>query len=213
MMNLLYKELRLAVHPTFYVFMFMGALVLIPAYPYGVVFMFGCLAPYITCQFGRETRDTYYSALLPIKKSDVVLGKCLMAAFMQLSQLLLSIPFAFLRLLILPSGNVVGIEANVAYYGFGLIIYGMFDLIFFTKFYKTAFKVGVAFLLGAIPMTLGIIFMEALPHFPALTWLDSTGPDMLPRQWPILAAGLVFYPLALFTACRLSAKRFAQVDL
>ena len=43
MSELLYKELRLAAHPSLYVFMCMGALLLIPAYPYSVVFFFGCL--------------------------------------------------------------------------------------------------------------------------------------------------------------------------
>ena len=34
--NLLRKELLLTAHPTFYVFLFMGALVLVPGYPFGI---------------------------------------------------------------------------------------------------------------------------------------------------------------------------------
>ena len=48
MTNLLYKELRLAAHPTLYIFSLMGILVLVPNYPYTVVVLFGCLASYIT---------------------------------------------------------------------------------------------------------------------------------------------------------------------
>lgn len=213
MAKLLYKELRLAAHPTLFVFMSMGALVLIPAYPYGVVFLFGCLAPYITCQYGRETRDTYFSALLPIKKREVVLGKVLMAVFVELTQLLISVPFAFLRLVILPTANPVGMEANFAYYGFGLMVYALFNFVFFTKFYKTAFKVGAAFLLGCVPLTMGIAATEVLCHIPALEWLDSTGPDMARTQWPILAAGACLYALSFFVTYRVSAKRFERVDL
>ena len=54
MCNLLWKELRLAAHPTLFVFLFMGALLLIPAYPYCVVFFFGCLGPTLTFVYGRE---------------------------------------------------------------------------------------------------------------------------------------------------------------
>ena len=43
MFDLLQKELRLAVHPSLYIFIFLGALVLVPAYPYGVVFFFAML--------------------------------------------------------------------------------------------------------------------------------------------------------------------------
>ena len=48
MSELLYKELRLAAHPNLYVFMLMGMLLLVPSYPFGVVFLFGLLGPYIS---------------------------------------------------------------------------------------------------------------------------------------------------------------------
>ena len=150
--NLLYKELRLAAHPSLYVFMAMGALVLIPAYPYGVVFFFGTLGIFQSCMFDRETRDIYYTALLPVRKRDVVKGKILLAVFTQLVQLALALPFAFLRTLYLPEGNPVGIEANAAFYGFALALYGVFNLIFFARFYRTAYKAGAAFL-TALPET------------------------------------------------------------
>jgi len=68
MFDLLYKELRLAAHPNLYMFTLLGVLVIVPAYPYGVVFLFGCLAPFITYMYGRETNDIFYTALLPVKK-------------------------------------------------------------------------------------------------------------------------------------------------
>ena len=55
-MKLLYKELALAAHPTSIVFAFLGCLVIVPAYPYTVIFMFGCLAPYLTFQYARENQ-------------------------------------------------------------------------------------------------------------------------------------------------------------
>ena len=111
MCNLLRKELRLAAHPSLYMFMAMGALVLIPAYPYGVVFFFGGLGVFQTVMFGRETRDVFYTALLPVRKGDGVRGKILLAVFSQLTQLALSLPFAFLRTLYMAEGNPAGIES------------------------------------------------------------------------------------------------------
>ena len=213
MSELLYKELRLAVHPSLYVFMCMGALVLIPAYPYGVVFFFGCLGLFQTCMFDRETRDVFYTALLPRPKGDVVKGKMLLAVFSQIMQMLLSLPFAFLRTLYLPDGNLVGIEPDAAYYGFGLMIYGIFNLVFFSEFYKTAYKAGVAFLTALVPATLGIIAMEAAVHFPGLGWLDGTGGASLMRQIPVLLAGIAVYAAANLLAYRVSVRRFQKVDL
>ena len=213
MSKLLYKELRLAAHPNLYVFTLLGALVLVPAYPYGMVFMFGCLGPFITMNYGRETNDLYYSALLPIGKRDIVKGKCLLFAAAQLGQVLISLPFAFLRVRLLPMGNPAGIEANVAFYGFGLIIYAIFNFIFLTEFFKSGFKVGTAFLLAIIPTFLAVLAMEVLSHIPAFAWLDSVQTADLLRQLPILLVGLAVYPAAMFAAFRIAAQRFEKVNL
>ncbi|MDL2235211.1 ABC-2 transporter permease [Christensenellaceae bacterium OttesenSCG-928-L17] len=213
MFNLLYKELRLAAHPNLFVFTAMGVLVLVPAYPYGMVFLFGCLAPYITFMYERETNDIYYTALLPVKKSDTVKSKCLLLVLAQIVQLLISLPFAFLRVHILPNGNPAGIEANVAYYGFGLLVYAVFNIIFLPQFFKTAYKAGKAFLLAVIPATIIVVAMEALVHFPGFAWLDSVAPADMLRQLPILLLGVVLYIAGIFIAYRVSAKRFERVDL
>ncbi|MBD5149661.1 MAG: ABC-2 transporter permease [Oscillibacter sp.] len=213
MFDLLRKELCLAVHPSLYVFIFLGALVLVPAYPYGVVFFFAMLGIFQSMMYARETRDIYFTALLPVRKRDVVKAKLLLAAFAQLSQLLLSIPFAFLRTLYLSEGNPAGIEANVAYYGFGLMIFGVFNLVFFTRFFKTAYKAGAAFLIALIPSTICIFAMEAVVHFPGMEWLDGISPELLLRQIPVLLAGIVIYAAAWFLAYTAGAQRFSQVDL
>lgn len=211
--NLLYKELRLAAHPNLYIFTLLGALVIVPAYPYGMVFLFGCLAPYLTFLYGRETNDIYYTALLPVKKRDTVKSKCLLMVLAQMTQLLISLPFAVLRVHVLPNGNPAGIEANVAYYGFGLMIYAVFNVILLTQFFKTAYKVDMAFLLAIIPAAIAVIIMEVLVHFPGFEWLDSVIPNMMLRQLPILVVGAAVYVIGMLIAYLISAKRFEQVDL
>ena len=211
--NLLYKELRLAAHPNLYIFTLLGALVIVPAYPYGMVFLFGCLAPYLTFMYGRETNDIYYTSLLPVQKKDTVKAKCLLMVLAQMTQLLISLPFAVLRVRVLPDGNPAGIEANAAYYGFGLMIYAVFNVILLTQFFKTAYKVDKAFLLAIIPAAVAVVIMEVLVHLPGFEWLDSVVPDIMLRQLPILVVGVVVYAVGMLIACRVSAKRFEQVDL
>ena len=130
-----------------------------------------------------------------------------------MTQLLISLPFDVLRLYVLPDGNPAGIEANLAYYGFGFIIYAIFDLIFLTQFFKTAYKVGKAFILAIIPATLGVIIMEVLVHISKFQWLDSVEPNIILQQIPILILGIIFYIISILLAFRISAKRFQQVDL
>ena len=212
-MTLLYKEMRLAAHPTSIVFAFLGCLVLVPSYPYSVVFMFGCLAPYITFVNARETNDVWYTAVLPITKRESVLGKCLLVVFFQLFQLLFSVPFAILRDAMNMANNPVGLDATVAWYGFGSFLYAVFDLLFLTAFYKSGYKAGKAFILAAIPMVILMAAIEAAAHIPALVWMDSRQPEHLLMQLPILLVGIVSYGALVPFAYRISVKRFEKVDL
>ena len=211
MMTLLYKEIRLCAHPTSIVFAFLGCLVLVPAYPYSVIFLFGCLAPYITFVNARETNDAWYTATLPVTKRESVRAKCLLIVSLQLFQLLFSIPFTLLRRALGVPNNPVGLDATLAWYGFGLMIYAAFDLAFFPAFYKSGYKAGKAFIVASVPMLLGMIAAESTAHIPALAWLDSDAHWR--RQLPVLAAGMACYAALLPLACRISEGRFERVDL
>lgn len=211
--NLIYKELRLAAHPNLYIFTLLGVLVIVPNYPYGMVFLFGCLAPFITFMYGRETNDIYYTSLLPVQKRDTVKAKFLLVILAQMTQLLISLPFAIWRVRILPEGNIAGIEANVAYYGFGLMIYTIFNVIFLIVFFKTAYKAGKAFLLGIIPASLAVLVMEVIVHFSQFKWLDSVESEVMLQQLPILIIGVLVYIIGMLLAYKVSVSRFERVDL
>ena len=213
MKMLLYKEIRLAAHPTSIVFAFLGCLVLVPAYPYSVIFMFGCLAPYITFLNARETNDAWYTAILPVTKRESVMGKCLLIVSIQLFQLLFSIPFAILRNVLDIANNPVGLDASLAWYGFGFIVYAVFDLVFLSTFYKSGYKAGKAFILAAIPMDILMIMVESVAYIPALTWMDSYQPEHLLMQLPILAVGMICYAVFLSMAYHMSVRNFAKADL
>ncbi len=211
--NLLYKEFRLALHPNLIVFTLMGPLILIPGYPYTMVFLFSLIGNFINLMYTRENNDIYYSALLPLKRSEVVLGKWLVLLISQLLTIVISIPFAFLRLRLLSMPNPVGIEANVALYGFGLIIFSCFNFIFLTSYFQTGYKVGASFLKALAPATFIAIIVEVLVHFPQLAWLDSVTFDGQIKQLLILAIGLLIYLVAMWRTYKVSVRRFSQVNL
>ncbi len=212
-MTLLYKEIRLAIHPTSIVFAFLGCLVLVPAYPYSVIFMFGCLAPYITFLNARETNDAWYTAILPVTKRESVLGKCLLIVSVQIFQLLFSVPFALLRNAFNIENNPVGLDATLAWYGFGLIVYSVFDLVFFPSFYKNGYKAGKAFILASIPMAVLMVGLESVAQIPGFAWLDSCKPKDLMMQLPVFFVGIICYLTFLSLAYRISVKYFDRVDL
>ncbi len=213
MTALIYKELRLAAHPTLYIFTALGALVIVPNYPYGVVFLFGCLAGMITFQYGRETNDLLFSALLPLSRRQIVKGKLALVCLAQLCQIAVSLPFAFLRVMIFPSGNAAGIEANAAYYGCMLLAYGFYNLVFFAAFYKTAYKAGSSFLKAVVAVLIVMVVMEVFAHIPAIAFWDGVSAGELLLQLPVLGVGIAAYIICSYFAYRVGARRFARVDL
>lgn len=213
MMRLLYKEFRLSAHPTLYIFIFMGALILIPEYPYCMVFFFGCLAPFITLYNGRENHDAFYTASLPVKKSDVVKSKYMLFVVAELAQILISLPFAYIRIAVIGGNNTVGIEPNFAYYGFGFIIFTVFNMFFFTEFYKTAYKVGKSFIKGIVPALLLVFIVEGTTHIDTFVWIDQTDKIAMQAQIPILIIGVTIFVLGNIFAYHIAKNRFEKVDL
>lgn len=211
--TLIYKELFLTSQIPMFIFMAFGAILLIPAYPYYVIFFFGCLGLFFTFQSARENKDTFYTAALPISKSNVVKARCLLVVIVQIGQILISIPFAVLRIYITPGGNVAGIEANPAFYGFVLIMLALFNAVFMINFYKTAYYVGRSFLIAMVPLWIYIIIMEALVHFPTFRFLDTVDPHMMVAQLPILGAGILIYIVGMVITFKISSSEFDKVDL
>ena len=60
MRNLLRHELKLVVHPTNWIFLALSAMLLIPNYPYYVVFFYGCLGFLFTFTDARENQDLLF---------------------------------------------------------------------------------------------------------------------------------------------------------
>lgn len=210
MRTLLYKQLRLVCHPMTPVFCMFGVMLMIPNYPLTVVWFYVMLGLFFTFLNMREQKDIYYSAILPIRKRDTVKAACLFTALIELTSLVIAVPFAVWRAHTSIGGNLVGVDANVTLFGFALMLYALFNAILLCSFYKTAYQVGTAFLKAIIPTSLLMLVMEISVHIPALAWLD--GYDTA-RQLPVLAVGAVIYAAGWPLTFRRAAALYEKVDL
>ena len=214
MKALLYKQFRLVCHPMTLIFSFFGVMLLIPSYPYTLIFFYVALGLFFSFINGREQRDIYYSALLPIRKRDTVGASVLFVLVVELFSLLVAVPFALLSVRINPlGGNAVGLEPNAALLAAALLIFAVFNGIFLPTFYKTAYKVGLSFLKAIIPVSLAMIAMEASVHFPGMEfWEDCTVSGQL-RLMPLVLTAAVIYGGGTYLAYRRAAKNYEKVDL
>lgn len=216
MKHLLYKELRLAKHPTMFLFLLFSAMLLIPSYPYYVAFIYTCLSVFLVFLQGRENNDLSFTALLPVRKRDIVRARCLLVVLMQLAQVLVSLPCAIVGARINPlGGNAAGIEANAAFFGLVLVMYALFNLLFLPAFYRTGYRVGRAFLFAGASVLVYIVAAELLVQcVPALkASLDTFDPATRGTRLFVLLLGAGLYAAGSLLACWLSERRFARVDL
>ncbi len=215
MKKLLMKELRLALHPTNVIFLLFAAMLLIPSYPYYVAFFYTTLGVFFTCLTGRENRDIEYTLLLPVRRADVVRARILLTVLLEAAQVMLSIPFAVLNRRLYPLGNMAGMEANVALFGLVLVMYGLFNVVFFPLYYRNPNKIGVAFLLGGLAEGVFIVLAELAAHQVPFVrrYLDTADPTYLAPKLAVLAVGVALFAALTLLAARLSERRFERFDL
>ena len=214
MKTLLYKQLRLVCHPMTPLFCLFGVMVLIPNYPYTVIFFYVTLGLFFSFLNMREQKDIYYSALLPVPKRDTVKAGCLFVALTELASLVLLALFSVLAVHLQPGkDNLVGLDPNITLLAAGFLIYAVFNAVFLPSFYANGYKVGTAYLKAVIPTAAVMAVCEALPHFPRLTWLDELDPAAQLRQLPLLVGGILIYAGGMALTLRASEKVYEKVDL
>ena len=209
------KNWRLAMSPVPLLFLLLSGLILIPNYPYYVTFFYNSLGVFMWMQSLRENRDTAYMMLLPVTKAEMVRARLRTVVQLELLQLLACVPFMVLRASYGHLNNAVGIEANAAFLGLGLVQMGLFNLVFFPMHYRNAYDLGKPFLAASAAELFYIVLVEACDHvIPYMkTVCESYALSDQLRQWPMLLGGVAVFALLTWAAERSSVRRFEKVDL
>ena len=150
MKSLLYKELKLSSLAVTYFFIAFGLMTFLPGYPILLGSFFVCMGIFYSFQFSRESNDPLFTVLLPVAKTDAVRAKFLFVLVVQGLSFLLMTICTLVRMTLLSRAAVYEqnllSNANLFYLGFCLVMFGLFNLIFVRGYYKTAYKIGVPFI-------------------------------------------------------------------
>ena len=215
MTKLIRKEFALAMHPITPMMLLLSAMVMIPNYPYVVIFFYVSMAVFFTCLLGRENNDVVYSLNLPIEKSSIVKARFGFTVIVELAQLALMIPFAVLSAKVNPAGNQAGMDANVSLFAVGFIVYGLFNLVFFLSYYRDVSKVGGAFIKSSVLLfilaALDVVATYALPL--VRDCLDTPDPEFMTQKLLFLALGAAVYAVLTLLAYKKSVKSFELQDI
>lgn len=217
MRNILQKEIKLSASVLTFLFIAFGLMFLIPNYPILCGVFFTTLGIFQSFQSARESNDIVFSALLPIKKSDVVKGKYLFVCFIEACSFLLMAFSTIMRMTVLSNAevyrNTTLMNANLFALGTAFLIFGIFNAIFVGGFFKTAYKLGKPFVIYIIVCFVTIGFAEAVHYFPGLEKFNALGFDYLCLQVVSLLAGIALFALLTFFSYKKSCRNFDRIDL
>ncbi|MFA6377418.1 MAG: ABC-2 transporter permease [Acholeplasmataceae bacterium] len=219
MKNLLSKELRLCLTPQVITFICLSALIAIPSWPALTSFIYTFLAIVVIFPVAIANRDIEFTSLLPVRKVDIVKGKVLLACFIELCSILVSIPFALLKFFIINPALGEAIQftdlgINLVLYGIVLAMCGFFNLLFIPMYYKNPFKMAKSqfistFVIIILTMVMTAIFMID----DASAFVNSFSGLALIIQFVSLGAGIALFVLFNFLAFHFGAKKIKSIDL
>lgn len=217
MKKLFIKEATLCAAPLTYVFIAFAAMTMIPGYPILINGFFLCLGIFYTFQSGRESNDTLFTALLPVNKSDVVKAKYMFCCAVELANFALSAVLTLIRMIFIgnsgPYADNPMMNANLAYLGYLLMIFALFNIIFVATYFKTAYNIGKPFFVFCIVSMLFVGIAETLHHLPALSALGYADFSGAAMQSAVLILGIIIYIAVTAAALKISIKRFDKIDV
>lgn len=215
--HLIKKEFTLTAAPLTYIFLVFSLMTMIPGYPILVSGFFICLGILYTFQSAREYNDVLYTALLPVKKRDVVRGRYLFVVCVQMAGLSMCGLLTLLRMTVLGEVQVykdnVLMNANLAFLGYWLVIMALFNIIFMREFYKTAYYYGKPFVMFCIAAFAVTGLGETLHHIPGLGWLNATSGAGAGLQTMVLLMGATIYVAGTLLSEKHAEACFEKLDL
>ena len=226
MKALIYKELKLAMHPICYIFIFLFPfMILIPSYPIGVGFIYilSCYPIlFLGANKGQQSNDLLYSTLLPVRKKDIVMSRIITVILIQLTfMIVMSALYPLARFFndsVVASAEKpadfitpgLGLNSFVLLLAIAIIGYALADLIFFPIYYKKGKSIVMSTLFTILGFVIYIgFFTVGLPYIPGCEFLNNMHIGI---QFAILAGAIVI-SLALHSIVyKISSKRLEKVD-
>ena len=216
MNKLLKKEFTFTAHPIVYFFISFSLLTLVPSYPIVLSAFFMGLGFFQNFQIACQQNDVVYSAMLPVRKRDIVTARYLFVIIIEVIFLVFSSIFAALRMTVLadaaPFAENMMINANIVYLAWLLIEFCVFNVVFVGGFWKTAYKVGKPFFMFSIWTFVVVGLSEAMHHIQRLQFLNSKD-QRLGIQISIFIAACAIYILFTLLSIKKSQDRFERIDL
>jgi hypothetical protein len=217
MYNLLIKELKLGVSPFSYLLPFItGALMLIPAWLYFVVLLYFCCLTIPNLFAGYKTQnDLIFSIMMPVTKKDIVKARVAIIVILELLHIATAVIYGIISTRLYPNLIYLFFGPTIGFWGLCFVMLAVFNIIFISMYYKTAYKYGaatIASITGAVLFAGGAEWLGVKNSF-IFDLFKGTGADNLAIQVTILIAGIAIFAIFTIIAYFIAIKQFEKVDI
>lgn len=217
MLNLMYKEFKISIHPIYFlVALLAAALMLIPGWLYFIVLLYFAFIsiPNIFAAY-KTQNDLMFSFLLPVRRQEIVMARINAIIILELVHILLAFIFAVIHFMIYDLPFYFFVEPNMAFFGLVFLLFGLMNISFFPIYFKSAYKYGMA---TVVVNVVGVLFaagVELLVLFnkTANAVIHNVSGNYTNIQWIILAGGMIMFVVLNWFAYKLSLKNFEKVDV
>ncbi|MBO4704636.1 MAG: ABC-2 transporter permease [Spirochaetaceae bacterium] len=217
------------------------AMQLIPSYPVYIGPFYITLCIMLSFAMNQTSHDILYTVLLPVRKIDTVKARFIFCGVSECLAIVISAIIGAIRLALHFPLNDSGINLNVAYLGFQLIIFAVFNMIFLGNVYRNPLKCGLKYFIAAfvyflvytafeLPVwnfmgKLKELDIEKAAFTPAIstegwTFFERIGAILYPldggslvRQLPVLGVGIVIYALSWPITFHWASRQFEKYDI
>lgn len=215
-MKLLMKEWKLCMHPMGYIMPLCAALVLVPGYPYSVSCFYTGLGIFFICLTARENHDAGFTLTLPVSRGDAVRARILFCVLLEVATLaLMGVMILVKKAIGGNTPNPAGLDAGLALIGEGMIVFALFNMVFFPCYYRDISKPGKAFAIAAAAVfawiILEIVATYTVPFF--RDYLDRPDPQHMGEKALFTFAGLALLVSGTVWSIKTSVKKFEAQDL
>lgn len=212
MIKLFYKELKLILSPTLYMFTVLTVLMFVPSFPPISNMAYSLIGLITVLNVAIGARDYEFTALLPVPRHYIVASKCFVLVYSQILQVVVAIPCALLLVYVIaPEGHAMGQNTNFFFFGMVLINYTVFNLIFLPWFFKSGYKVNKPLLTGLLSFfAMSVVYAIIIYIFPVLNGMDAEGVGL---RLTLLIIAICIYLSGTYLAYKRALKNFRKVSI
>jgi len=216
MKNLMYKEFRLNINPGLLLFLTLVFLFFIPSWVFFIALSYIYFFFMVLGAMDKVNQDLTFACSLPVPKSSIVSVRTTTVVIIEVVNLVIAGAVSFARYYWLDlGGNQAGMNTNLAFFGFMLMMYAIFNLIFLPGSYKRAYRMLWPILGGSlIAVVFGGVVTSVIAFQPDLARIfNDRGLGHPAAQITVFVAGLLVYAGLTLLARHKAVSNFAKVDL